>query len=116
LLLSIVNVFPLGIGSQRGEPPLLLRSEYKVKGGKLIKVTLEVEGDVIKNAKICGDFFLYPEDVIEHIEQALKGARSDSKLEQILAEVVKRSGAQLLGFSVDDIAAAIRLAFQSRLG
>lgn len=93
---------------------MLLRSEYKVKGGKLIKVTLDVEGDVIKNAKIYGDFFLYPEDVIEHIEQSLKGARLGSELEQRLAEAVKSSGAQLLGFSVDDIAAAVRLAFQSR--
>ena len=116
MLPGIASAFHLGIGSQRGEPPLLLRSEYKVKGGKLIKVALEVEGDVIKNAKIYGDFFLYPEDAIEHMEQALKGVRLDSELEQILTEVVKRSGAQLLGFSVDDIAAAIRLAAQSRLG
>jgi len=51
---------------------MTLRAEYKVKGGKLIKVALEVEGDVIKSAKICGDFFLYPEDAIEEIERSLK--------------------------------------------
>jgi len=95
---------------------MLLRSEYKVKGGKLIKVTLEVEGDVIKSAKIHGDFFLYPEDTIELIEQALKDVRLNSDFEQIIAEAVKKSGAQLLGFSVEDIAAALRLASHSRLG
>jgi len=95
---------------------MLLKSEYKVKGGKLIKVALEVEGEIIKNAKIYGDFFLYPEDAIEYIEQSLKGARLNSEFEQILAEAVKRSGAQLLGFSADDIAAAVRLASQSRPG
>jgi len=94
---------------------MLLRSEYKVKGGKLIKVALEVEGDVIKSAKIYGDFFLYPEDAIEHIEQALKGVRLTSDFEPIIAEAVKKSGAELLGFSVEDLAAAVRLASQSSL-
>ena len=115
MLLSIVSASHLGTGSQGGEP-LLLRSEYKVKGGKLIKVALEVEGDVIKSAKIYGDFFLYPEDAIELIEQALKGVRLDSDFERIITEAVKRSGAELLGFSVNDIAAAVRLAFHNNLG
>jgi len=87
-----------------------------VKGGKLIKVALEVEGDVIKSAKICGDFFLYPEEAIEQIEQSLKGARLNSDFEQILIEAVERSGAQLLGFSIGDLAAALRLASQRGLG
>jgi len=86
-----------------------------VRGGKLIKVTLEVEGCVIKCARICGDFFLYPEDAIECIERALEGARLDSDFERIIAEEVERSGAQLLGFSVEDLCVAVRLAFQSRL-
>jgi lipoate-protein ligase A len=95
---------------------MTLRAEYKVKGGKLIKVALEVEGDVIKSAKICGDFFLYPEDAIEEIERSLKGARLNSDFKQILTEAVERSGAQLLGFSVEDLAAAVQLASQSGLG
>ena len=95
---------------------LLLRSEYKVKGGKLIKVVLEVEGDLIKSVKIYGDFFLYPEDAIEQIEQSIKGARLGSDLRRIVAEAVERSGAPLLGFSVEDIAAAMLLASQSGLG
>jgi lipoate-protein ligase A len=91
---------------------MLLKSEYKVKGGKLIKVALEVEGDIIKCAKICGGFFLYPEDVIENIERSLEGAYSNSDFERILTEAVESSGAQLLGFSVEDLAAAVRLTLQ----
>jgi len=95
---------------------LQLRSEYKVKGGKLIKVTLEVENDVIKKALIAGDFFLYPEDAIEHIERSLVGASlNSSDLEYIVAKAVKESGAQLLGFSINDIAEALKLASQSKV-
>jgi len=95
---------------------LQLRSEYKVKGGKLIKVTLEVENDIIKKAVIAGDFFLYPEDAIERIERALIGANlNSSNLKQIIAEAVRESGAQLLGFSVEDVAEALKLASQSRV-
>jgi len=40
----------------------------------------------------------------------------NSDFKQILTEAVERSGAQLLGFSVEDLAAAVQLAFQSGLG
>ncbi len=95
---------------------MLLRSEYKVKGGKMIKVSLDVEEGTIKNALIAGDFFLYPEEAIEQIERSLKGVSADSSdLERVLADAVMEAGAQLLGVAVEDIASAVKLAFQSKV-
>ncbi|MEM3386866.1 MAG: lipoate protein ligase C-terminal domain-containing protein [Nitrososphaerales archaeon] len=92
---------------------MLLTSEYKVKGGKMIKVKLDVEENVIRRALIAGDFFLYPEEAIEQIEESLSGVNVSSDIEQVLANAVMRAGAQLLGVSVGDLASAVKLALQN---
>ena len=49
----------------------ILKGELKVKGGKLIKCTLELDEGKIKRIKITGDFFIYPEDAIEKVDAGL---------------------------------------------
>lgn len=51
----------------------ILRGEIKVKNGKLLKCKIELEDNLIKNIKITGDFFMYPEEKIEELEKMLKG-------------------------------------------
>ena len=46
---------------------------YKVPNGKLIKVTVEYEKEIINNVQIRGDFFIHPEESIDDLELALKG-------------------------------------------
>jgi lipoate-protein ligase A len=46
---------------------------YKVPNGKLLKIFLEDDGGKIRNVKITGDFFLYPEENIEKLEAHLAG-------------------------------------------
>ena len=48
---------------------------YKAEGG-VIRVWLEAD-DVIKKIKITGDFFIFPEDSIEGLEEALVGTSID---------------------------------------
>jgi len=55
----------------------------------------------IKNIKITGDFFMYPEDTIEKLEEALKGVEFEKKeirnaIENSLKDV------ELIGVSIDD--------------
>ena len=50
-----------------------LKGELKVKGGKLIKCSIEVKNKEIKQIKITGDFFMYPEEKIEEMEEMLIG-------------------------------------------
>lgn len=47
----------------------------KPEGCKLIRVTAEIEGGVIRSIGIRGDFFASPEEAFEGIERALEGAR-----------------------------------------
>ncbi len=47
---------------------------YKVPGGKLLKIFLIVDeaNNIIDNIRITGDFFAYPEETIQKLEQTLK--------------------------------------------
>jgi hypothetical protein len=50
----------------------LLYSEFKAPKG-VIKVELELAGRKISRISLSGDFFMYPEEAIENLEQALVG-------------------------------------------
>ncbi len=59
-------------------------AEFKAPKG-VIKVELELADDVISRVSISGDFFMYPEDALERLEQALVGVKADR--ESLLAAV-----------------------------
>jgi len=90
------------------------KAQYKVEGGKLVKVQLETEGDKIKEVRIMGDFFLHPEEMIDELEKALKGSVLD---EGVLASRIriflKKHGAVLLGATTNDFARCIVMAGES---
>jgi hypothetical protein len=50
--------------------------EFKAPKG-VIKVALNKENDRISNIRISGDFFMYPEEAIEDLEQFLVGVKID---------------------------------------
>jgi hypothetical protein len=76
--------------------------DYKVEGGKLLRIDFELEGDKIKSIKITGDFFVYPEEGILFIEDCLKGCKLEDCRER-LEETIEKHGIKLVGFSVEDI-------------
>ncbi len=86
------------------------RTVEKISGGKLVK--LEVEYDnLIRRVKITGDFFAYPEDVIEKIEKSLvdlPAKESESVLLFNIDNVINNEKAELVGVSAIDIARLIR--------
>lgn len=51
-----------------------VHGEYKVPGGKLVVVDLDVEDGVLRNVRVAGDFFLEPDEAILSINGALEGA------------------------------------------
>jgi lipoate-protein ligase A len=87
------------------------KAQYKVEGGKLIRVQLKAEGNRIKKVKITGDFFLHPEVLIDELERTLEGVMLH---EQVLAEhikaFIKKNEAVLLGVSPEDFAKCIVMA------
>jgi lipoate-protein ligase A len=89
-----------------------MHGEFKVPGGKLVVVDLEVVDGLIRNFSLAGDFFLEPDSALEAIDRAVDGTPADSDA-KYLTQVVQSalpSGAVLLGFSAEAVATTIRRA------
>lgn len=88
-----------------------MHGEYKVPGGKLVVVDLDVVDGRLRNVELSGDFFLEPEEALAWMTAALEGqpARSDAAA---LAEQVRAAaaGAELIGVTAEGVAEAVRRA------
>lgn len=91
-----------------------MHGEFKVPGGKLVVVDLEVENGLIADFRLAGDFFLEPDSALEAINAAVNGLPENSEARVIAAAVQQAlpEGAILLGFSADAVATTIRRALQ----
>ena len=87
------------------------KAEYKVEGGKLVKVQLQRIGKAIGKVKITGDFFLHPEELIEELERRLEGRLLDEEdLAEYIRALLERNEAVMLGASPEDFARCIMMA------
>jgi len=87
------------------------RAEYKVSGGKLIKVQLAEKDNRIQKIKITGDFFLHPEELIDELEEALTQCLlNESGLTEHIRIFMEKREATLLGASPEDFARCIVMA------
>jgi len=89
-----------------------VHGEYKVPGGKLVVVDLDVVDGRLSEVRLSGDFFLEPDDALPLIDAALSGLPADAD-GKVLAAAVERAlpdGAVLLGFDAAAIATAVRRA------
>ena len=50
-----------------------MHGEYKVPGGKLVVVDLDIVAGRLAGVRLSGDFFLEPDDALEAINAALTG-------------------------------------------
>ncbi|MBS7606529.1 MAG: lipoate protein ligase C-terminal domain-containing protein [Candidatus Bathyarchaeia archaeon] len=86
----------------------MLRAEYKVEGGKLIKVQLTKQNDKIGSIKITGDFFMHPEEAIEGLEIALIGCPiNEIVLASTIRNFINENKVILLGATPEDFAKCI---------
>ncbi len=87
------------------------KSSFKVPGGKLVRITLSRDNNVISTIRITGDFFLHPESTLDDIEEKLVGAiLLESELQKNIESVIAEKNATLIGATAADIARAIMLA------
>lgn len=87
-----------------------MHGEYKVPGGKLVVVDLDIVDGKIADFRLAGDFFLEPDSALESINAAVNGLPEDSDAARI-AHAVRQAlpeGANLLGFSPESVAVAVR--------
>ncbi len=82
-----------------------------LKRGKLIKVWARFANDRIDDIRITGDFFLYPEDRIEELENALR-EHGIEEVEEIAREILEE--AEVIGIDPESIAEAVREAWKGR--
>lgn len=89
-----------------------MHGEFKVPGGKLVVVDLEVKEGKLAEFRLAGDFFLEPDSALEAINSAVNGLPADSDLDRITSAVKSAlpEDALLLGFGPDSVAIAIRRA------
>jgi lipoate-protein ligase A len=95
-----------------------VHGEYKVPGGKLVVVDLEIEDDRISRFRLAGDFFLEPDTALDDIDAAVNGLPAESDATAIAAAVREAlpDGAQLLGFTPEAVGTAVRRALVTAPG
>ncbi len=95
-----------------------MHGEFKVPGGKLVVVDLEVRGGKIADFHLAGDFFLEPDDALQDIDAAVNGLPVESDASVIAAAVrgALPEGAQLLGFTPESVGTAVRRALVTAPG
>jgi lipoate-protein ligase A len=91
-----------------------MHGEFKVPGGKLVVVDLEVVDGRIADFRLAGDFFLEPDEALMAIDDAVSGLPADAEA-RVYAAAVQAAlppDAALLGFTPDSVATAIRRALK----
>ena len=89
-----------------------MHGEYKVPGGKLVVVDLDIDAGRLANVQVSGDFFLEPDSALEAINRALEGQPALSD-EATLAAAVQQAlspDVMMYGLSPEAIAVAVRRA------
>jgi lipoate-protein ligase A len=88
-----------------------LNADYKVAGGKLLRVALNLEsaeeGLVITSITITGDFFMHPEDAIENLEDSLiRVPFQESEIHKIVDAFFK-GDVEVIGANPEDVTRVI---------
>ncbi|AWB93978.1 lipoate--protein ligase family protein [Aeromicrobium chenweiae] len=85
-----------------------MHGEYKVSGGKLVVVDLEVDDGVIRDVVLSGDFFLEPDEALGRMSDALEGLSAEASLGALVAAIDQARGdAVMVGFDPPAVAHAV---------
>ncbi|MFZ2260778.1 MAG: biotin/lipoate A/B protein ligase family protein [Luteococcus japonicus] len=89
-----------------------MRGEYKVPGGKLVAVDVEVEDGRLVRPAVSGDFFLEPDEALDDINGALAGMGEHASVADMAAAITRtlRPEARLIGFDAEAVGIAVRRA------
>jgi lipoate-protein ligase A len=91
-----------------------MHGEYKMPGGKLVVIDLDVHRGRLAGVQLSGDFFLEPDTALLAIDAALEGMPVDAS-ETALATAVQAalgSDVSMYGISTEAIAIAVRRALK----
>jgi hypothetical protein len=86
------------------------QSIYKVPQGKLLKISVEYDekNNIIRDIRITGDFFAYPEEAIELMETKLKNTVIErEQLQQKIRSIITEYHIKFIGVDPEGLAQAI---------
>ena len=86
------------------------KSVYKIPNGKLLKISLiyNKKDNTVDQISIMGDFFAYPEEDIELIEDELKNTFLDkSCLLEKIKLVIKENNIEFIGLDAEGLTQGI---------
>ncbi|GGY16482.1 hypothetical protein GCM10008098_04710 [Rhodanobacter panaciterrae] len=86
-----------------------MHGEYKMPGGKLVVIDLDVRDGRLANVQLSGDFFLEPDSALHAINAALEG-QPEQASETALADAVLDAlppDVMMYGLSPQAIAVAV---------
>jgi lipoate-protein ligase A len=88
---------------------MVMHGEYKTPGGKLVVADFDVRAGRLADVRISGDFFLYPDDALPLINEALEGAAADATAFLLEARIIAAlpPEVEMLGFSPAAVAEAV---------
>ncbi|MHB1059552.1 MAG: biotin--protein ligase [Rhodanobacter sp.] len=86
-----------------------MHGEYKMPGGKLVVVDLDVRDGRLAGVQLSGDFFLEPDSALGTINRALDGQPEDAAEAALAAAVHDALAADVMmyGLSPEAIAVAV---------
>ncbi|MFE7986742.1 biotin/lipoate A/B protein ligase family protein [Streptomyces cellulosae] len=89
-----------------------MHGEYKVPGGKLVVVDVDVVDGVLRHARVAGDFFLEPDEALDAVNGALEGALADTDATGLAAriEAALPEGTVMYGLTAEGVGIAVRRA------
>ena len=95
-----------------------MHAKYKVPGGKLVTIDIDVENDTITRAHLSGDFFLDPDDLLELMNAAITGLPITSSHQDIAQTISSAlpADATLVGINPAAVATVIRRALSGATG
>lgn len=95
---------------------MIRHGEYKMPGGKLVVVDVEVIAGELAVVQVSGDFFLEPDSALTLINQALEGQRSDADVATLMAalDAALPGDVQMYGVDTEAVAIAVRRAVDGK--
>ena len=80
-------------------------------GCKLIRLSAEINNDIIQSLSIRGDFFASPETAFEIVEQRMKGIKL-CEADHVFNALLKEEGVEVFGINGEGISQLLRNAYE----
>ncbi|WP_432056307.1 lipoate--protein ligase family protein [Streptomyces sp. bgisy022] len=89
-----------------------MHGEYKIPGGKLVVVDVDVADGVLRRVRVAGDFFLEPDEALDAVNGALEGAPAETDAAGLAARIdaALPAGTVMYGLTSEGIGIAVRRA------